>query len=129
MDQTPVLKTADQYKLMGKSKARTDIPAKVNGTAEFGIDAVPEGLDLSYAAVRRPPVPGTTAVSMDASQAMDMPGVYKILNMGNFVAVIGEGYWNAQQALNTIQVEWSESESPIKSTDDQFAACFVIFFA
>jgi len=122
MDQTPVLKTADQYKLMGKSKARTDIPAKVNGTAEFGIDAVPEGLDLSYAAVRRPPVPGTTAVSMDASQAMEMPGVYKILNMGNFVAVIGEGYWHAQQALNTIQVEWSESESPIKSTDDQFAA-------
>ncbi len=122
MDQTPVLKTADQYKLMGKSKARTDIPAKVNGTAEFGIDAVPEGLDLSYAAVRRPPVPGTTAVSMDASQAMEMPGVYKILNMGNFVAVIGEGYWHAQQALNTIQVEWSESESPIKSTDDQFVA-------
>ncbi|MCK0099966.1 molybdopterin-dependent oxidoreductase [Qipengyuania sp. S6317L1] len=122
MDQTPRLKTPDQYRLMGKSKARTDIPAKINGTAEFGIDAVPEGLDLSYAAVVRPPVPGTTVVSMNAEQAKTMSGVLQILNMGNFVALVADSYWQAQQAINTIQIEWSRSESPILTMDDQYAA-------
>lgn len=122
MDQTPALKTPDQYRLMGKSKARSDIPAKVNGTAEFGIDSVPEGLDLSYAAVVRPPVPGTSVVSMNAEQAKGMSGVLQILNMDNFVAVVADSYWQAQQAMNTVRIEWSASDSPIKTMDDQFAA-------
>ncbi len=121
MDQTPTLKTRDQYRLMGRSKARTDIPAKINGTAEFGIDAAPEGLDLSYAAVVRPPVPGTEAISMDAGRAEGMSGVLQILNMGNFVAVVADSYWQAQQAVNTIAIEWSQSASPVKTMDDQFA--------
>ncbi|MEM1051392.1 MAG: molybdopterin cofactor-binding domain-containing protein [Pseudomonadota bacterium] len=120
MDHTPTLKTRDQYRLMGKSKARTDIPAKINGTAEFGIDSVPEGLDLSYAAVVRPPVPGTEVVSMDATQAKTMKGVLQILNMGNFVAVVADSYWQAQQAINTIAIEWSPSESPVKTMEDQY---------
>lgn len=122
MDQTPRLKTPDQYRLMGKSKARTDIPAKINGTAEFGIDSVPEGLDLSYAALVRPPVPGTKVVSMNAEQAKTMSGVLQILNMDNFVAVLADSYWQAQQAINTVQIEWSRSESPILTMDDQYAA-------
>lgn len=122
MDHTPKLKTRDQYRLMGKSKARTDIPSKVNGTAEFGIDSVPEGLDLSYAAIVRPPVPGTSVVSMNAEQAKTMSGVLQILNMESFVAVVADSYWQAQQAVNTVQIEWSRSESPIKTMNDQFAA-------
>ncbi len=121
MDHTPVLKKPSEYRLMGKSKARTDIPDKITGRANFGIDAVPEGADLSYAATIRPPVPGTTVVSMDAKRAEEMPGVLQILNMGNFVAVVADSYWQAQQAVNTIQIEWSESESPVKTMDDQFA--------
>jgi isoquinoline 1-oxidoreductase beta subunit len=122
MDQTPKLKKASEYRLMGKSKARTDIPAKINGTAEFGIDSVPDGLDLSYAATMRPPVPGTKVERMDASRAKDMPGVLQILMMSDFVAVVADSYWEAQQALRRIDVEWSASESAVKTMDDQFAA-------
>lgn len=122
MPQTPTLKDPKDFRLMGKSKARTDIPPKVQGAADFGIDAkLPEG-DLSYAAVVRPPVPGTSVTAMDASQAEAMPGVLQILNMGDFVAVVADGYWQAQQALGTIGIEYSQSESPIKTTADQFAA-------
>nr|WP_298929852.1 molybdopterin cofactor-binding domain-containing protein [uncultured Erythrobacter sp.] len=122
MDATPTLKKASEYRLMGKSKLRTDIPEKINGTAEFGIDAAPEGLELSYAAVIRPPVPGTVAESMDAARSKEMSGVLQILNMGNFVAVVADSYWQAQQAVGTIEITWSQSESPIKTMDDQFAA-------
>ena len=122
MDQTPTLKTADQYTLIGKSKARKDIPGKVNGTAKFGIDAAPEGVEFSYSATVRPPVPGTSVASMDASRAKDMAGVLQILNMGDFVAVVADSYWQAQQALNRVDVTWTKSESPIKTTADQYAA-------
>ena len=125
MDSTPKLKDPKDYRLMGKSKRRTDIPAKVTGKADFGLDArIPgvEPTDLAYAAVRRPPVPGTSVTSIDAEAAKGMPGVQQILNMGSFIAVVADGYWNAQQALNTITAEYSQSESPIKTTKDQFDA-------
>ncbi|GAA4042733.1 xanthine dehydrogenase family protein molybdopterin-binding subunit [Parerythrobacter jejuensis] len=122
MPQTPALKDPKDFRLMGKSKARTDIPPKVNGTANFGIDAkLPEG-ELTYAAVRRRPVPGTMITAMDAGQAKSMPGVLQILNMGDFVAVVADSYWQAQQALGTITTEYSEPESPVRSNADQFAA-------
>ena len=122
MDQTPELKSSDSFRLMGRSKARTDIPSKVDGTAQFGIDAAPEGLALSYAASLRPPVPGTSVANMDAARAKTMPGVLQILNMGDFVAVVADSYWQAQQALGTVKVEWTASDSPIKTMDDQYAA-------
>ncbi|MEM7701171.1 MAG: molybdopterin cofactor-binding domain-containing protein [Pseudomonadota bacterium] len=122
MDQSPPLKTTDQYKLIGKSKARKDIPGKVDGTAKFGIDAAPEGVSFSYAASVRPPVPGTRVASMDASKAKEMSGVLQILNMGDFVAVVADSYWQAQQALNRVDVTWTESESAIKTSEDQFTA-------
>lgn len=122
MDQTPVLKTPEQYRLIGRSKPRTDIPAKVDGSARFGIDAAPEGLTLAYAATVRPPVPGTRVASMDASRAKEMRGVFQILNMEDFVAVVAESYWHAQQAVNTIEIEWTQSDSAIRTTADQFAA-------
>lgn len=122
MPQVPKLKDVSEYKLMGKSKARTDIPSKVDGTAKFGIDAQPDVEVMAYAAVRRPPVPGTTVKSMDATQAKTMPGVLQILNMGDHIAVVADSYWQAQQALATVQTEWTASESGIKTTADQFAA-------
>ena len=122
MPQTPALKAPKDYRLMGTDAPRTDIPAKVNGTASFGIDAVVPGQTMAYAAVRRAPVPGTRVAKMDASAAKAMPGVLQILNMGDFIAVVADSYWRAQQALNAITAEYTTAESPIRSSQDQFAA-------
>ncbi len=122
MPQTPVLKAPKDYRLMGTDAPRTDIPAKVNGTASFGIDAVVPGQTMTYAAVRRTPVPGTRVAKMDAGTAKGMPGVLQILNMGDFIAVVGDSYWQAQQALNAITAEYTSSESKIRTSADQFAS-------
>ena len=122
MPQTPALKDPKDYRLMGTDAPRTDIPAKVNGTASFGIDAVIPGHTMTYAAVRRAPVPGTRVAKMDAAGAKGMPGVLQILNMGDFIAVVGDSYWQAQQALNAITAEYTSSESKIRTSDDQFAS-------
>ncbi len=122
MPQTPALKSPKDYRLMGTDAPRTDIPEKVTGAAQFGIDATVPGQKLTYAAVRKVPVPGTRIASMKADAAKTMPGVLQILNMGDFLAVVADSYWQAQQALNTIEAEYTKSESSIRSTADQFAA-------
>ncbi|MDP3908560.1 molybdopterin cofactor-binding domain-containing protein [Novosphingobium sp.] len=121
MPQTPQMKAPENYRLMGKDVPRIDIPDKVNGAASFGIDAVVPGQTLTYAAVRRVPVPGTRVAKMDAAQAKTMPGVLQILNMGDFLAVVADSYWQAQQALNAVTAEYTAPESTIRSSDDQFA--------
>ncbi|WP_417620828.1 molybdopterin cofactor-binding domain-containing protein [Parasphingorhabdus sp.] len=104
----PRLKSPADYKIMGKPVPRHDIPAKVDGSAKFGIDADVPG--MKYAAVKAPPVVGATVESIDATTAKSMPGVLQILNMGDFVAVIADGYWQAQQALNSIEASYSKTE-------------------
>ncbi|MDJ0922218.1 MAG: molybdopterin-dependent oxidoreductase [Henriciella sp.] len=103
----PKLKTPDQYTFMGKSMPRHDIPAKVNGTAEFGIDVDLPG--MKYAAVMGPPVLGSMVERVDDSYATDMPGVVKILNKESFVAVVADGYWQAENALRQLDVTWTKT--------------------
>lgn len=105
----PKLKTRAEYKLMGQSLKRFDIPAKVDGTAEFGIDVDLPG--MKYAAVMGPPVLGATVAGVDASAAGAMPGVVKVLNKETFVAVVADGYWQAQQAVNALDVAWTATEA------------------
>ncbi|MEL7128407.1 MAG: molybdopterin cofactor-binding domain-containing protein [Pseudomonadota bacterium] len=103
----PRLKTADEFRLMGQPLKRFDIPSKVDGSATFGIDVDLPG--MKYAAVMGPPVLGTDVVDLDATAAEAMPGVIKVLNKGSFVAVVADGYWQAQQAISALNVRWSET--------------------
>ena len=110
MPQTPPLKDVSQYKLMGKGLQRLDIPAKVNGEALFGIDAQVPGQKLKYVAVKAPPVPGAKVEAINMATAKAMPGVREILNMGDFVAVVADGYWQAQMALNMVEPRYSRTD-------------------
>ena len=115
----PKLKTPDDYKLMGKSLPRFDIPAKTDGTAEFGIDV--DLPDMKYAAVMGPPVLGAEVVSVDDTYARDMPGVIKVMNKGSFVAVVADGYWQAENAVRQLDVAWSETGTETLNQSDIFA--------
>ncbi|WP_422007208.1 molybdopterin cofactor-binding domain-containing protein [Pyruvatibacter mobilis] len=105
----PTLKTVDEFKLMGTSAQRLDIPSKVNGTAQYGIDATVPGQKMKYAAVLSSPVPGAVADSMDDTEARSMRGVETVLNMGSFIAVVADSYWHAQQAVNAVSVTYSQT--------------------
>lgn len=120
LPRSPQIKTADQFKLMGTSAPRKDIPLKVDGSAIFGVDGAPENQPLKYAAVKAAPVVGAKIESMDASAAKAMGGVLQILNMGDFVAVVADSYWQAEQALRTIKVTYTKTENDTANTDDMF---------
>ncbi len=114
----PQLKTVAEYKLMGQSLPRFDIPSKTDGTAEFGMDVDLSG--MKYAAVMGPPVLGAETQSIDDTYARDMPGVLQILDKGTFVAVVADGYWQAENAIRQLDVTWSETGAEALNQTDIF---------
>jgi len=115
----PRLKTPEEFQLMGKPLKRFDIPAKTDGTAQFGIDVDLPG--MKYAAVMGPPVLGAEVARVDDTYAADMPGVIKVLNKGTFVAVVADGYWQAENAVRQLDVTWTETGAEGLSQSDLYA--------
>ncbi|MBY6163450.1 molybdopterin-dependent oxidoreductase [Mameliella alba] len=119
------LRDRRDWKLLGKSLPRKDIPAKSTGTAQFGIDTRLPG--MRFAAVRMSPTRGAMA-SYDAFEASRMPGVEKVVDLGDGLAVIATNTWLAQQAVDAIEVDWGPAPYPA-STDDMVAAIEAAFDA
>ena len=103
---TPKLKDASAFKIIGKPVKRLDTPAKVDGSAEFGMDVRLPG--MLYAALAQCPVIGGKPVSFDATRAKGMPGVKHIVQISDGVAVVADTYWHARKALETVDVKWNE---------------------
>lgn len=112
----PKLKDTKDFTLMGTSVPRIDIPSKVNGTAKFGIDVDLPG--MKYAAVMGPPVHGARVKSLNDASAKSMRGVQSVVNEGDFIAVVGDSYWHAQQAIYALEVEWTETGRESQSQED-----------
>ena len=104
----PTLKRPDQFNIMGKHVERFDIPAKVDGSAIFGVDVELSG--MKYACVKCAPVFGSTVVSVNSSIAETMAGVVKVVELNSGVGVIADSYWQAKKALDTIEVKYTENE-------------------
>jgi isoquinoline 1-oxidoreductase beta subunit len=104
LDQEPKIKSPDQYRLVGKSTPRLDTPAKLDGSAKFGIDAQIPG--MVYAAVIQCPVPGGKLKSVDESALAGRPGILKVVKMEGAVAVAADKFWRAKTAADLLKIEW-----------------------
>jgi isoquinoline 1-oxidoreductase beta subunit len=104
---------------MGKHVERLDIPSKVDGSAQFAIDADVPG--MKYAAIRRAPVFGSSVERLIDAKARAAPGVARVVNLGDAVAVVADGYWQAKQALAEVEVVWSASGTALSSSEEIFA--------
>ena len=106
-------KARQDWKLIGQSTPRSDIPAKVMGQAQFGADVRLPG--LVFAAMRMSPVLGGTASSMDTTAALAMAGVEKVVQIDAWgggtggLAVVGKSTWHARQGVQAVQVQWQTS--------------------
>jgi isoquinoline 1-oxidoreductase subunit beta len=101
----PRLKDPKDFRIIGTRAHRLDTPAKVNGTAMFGIDVKVPG--LLTAVVERSPVFGGKLVRHDAAKALAIQGVRRVLPIESGVAVVGDGYWPAMQGRKALVVEWN----------------------
>lgn len=111
---TPTLKTAAEFKLIGTSPQRRDTPAKVTGTATFGMDYKMPG--MLYAAIERCPVFEGKVKTFDAAKAKAMPGVKEVFSIGHGVAVVADNTWTALQAKKAVAITWDEGPRAGNST-------------
>ena len=102
----PPLKDPKQFKVLGQAVPRLDVPEKVNGTAQFGIDVKLPG--LLTARVVRSPVFGGKVASFNADKAKAVPGVRHVVQVTNGVAVVADNYWAASKGAQAIDVKWDE---------------------
>lgn len=107
---TVQLKDRKQWRVIGQPAPRLDVPAKVDGTARFGLDVRLPG--MRFAAVRLSPALGGAPGRIDAQAALAMPGVHRVVSLPAYAgtsagfAVIADNSWQALQAARAVQVEW-----------------------
>jgi isoquinoline 1-oxidoreductase beta subunit len=104
------LKDPKDWKIAGKPLKRLDTPDKVTGKQVYGFDLKLPG--MVNAAVKECPVFGGKVKSFDAAKVSTMPGVKKVVQVGNSgVAVVADTWWHAKTALDALQIEWDEGEN------------------
>jgi CO/xanthine dehydrogenase Mo-binding subunit len=98
-------KPASEWKILGTSVPRLDIPALAAGRFEFVHNVRVPG--MLHGRVVRPPDVGATLVRVDESSINTMPGFVKIVVKNNFVGVVAEKPWQATQMASTLKAEWT----------------------
>ncbi|MEL7025493.1 MAG: molybdopterin cofactor-binding domain-containing protein [Pseudomonadota bacterium] len=107
----PKLKPRSEWRLLGQSQARVDIPAKSTGAAEFAIDTRLPG--MLFATLVRNPHLGAGMRSFNADVAQSMRGVHAIVPLTDGVAVVADNTWRAIKAARTIEFDWARAEYPL----------------
>jgi isoquinoline 1-oxidoreductase beta subunit len=99
------LKSAREFKIVGRPVPRLDTPQKVDGSAEFGIDVKLPG--MLYAALAQCPVLGGKVHRVDASAAEAIPGVRKVLSTDGGVIVVADHFWQALKGRAALRIDWA----------------------
>jgi len=109
-----LLKQPKDFKLIGTPARRLDTPAKINGTAIYGIDARPPG--VKFATLAQSPVFGGRVKSVDDNAARSVKGVRQVVRLDDAVAVVADHMWAAKQGLAALKVEWDDGPHAKLST-------------
>ena len=108
------LKDPKEFRLIGHQAPRVDVPAKVDGSAQFTLDVALPG--MLVALLKRPPLFGATVKSFDATAAGAIPGVVKVVQVPRGVAVIAKSFWAAKQGRDALTVEWDDTNAEKRSS-------------
>ena len=123
---SPKLKEPKDFKLIGKSLPRLDVPTRVNGSAKYGIDAKVDG--MLYAVVLHSPVIHGKIKSIDDTAALKVGGVKKVVKIDRAVpyktmeavAIVATNTWAAMEGRKALKVEWDNGDFDAVSTDAYF---------
>jgi isoquinoline 1-oxidoreductase beta subunit len=117
------LKDKSQYRLIGKSVPRRDIPAKVNGSAQYAIDVRLPG--MVYATVRHSPVHGGAPESWNEDKVSSMRGVLGTIRLPEGVAVIADSLPHALAARGALEVAWKPGKAEGFDSEKALADTYV----
>ena len=112
-------KTVPELKYTGQPLQRDDIPAKVDGTLTWAVDVKLPG--MVHARNVKPPFACATLASIDESSVKGLPGFIKVMNKGNYVAVVCEREEQAIRAARQLKTTWNKpATAPFPSSEGLF---------
>lgn len=114
---SPELKDAAKFKYIGKYNKRLDALAKVQGSADFGIDSAVD--NMVYALVVRPNAIGAKLVKHNGADLSDESGFVAITEIDSGLAVVANSYWAARKIARKLEIEWAQPEI-LPSTQSAF---------
>jgi nicotinate dehydrogenase subunit B len=114
------VKAVQDLKMVGQSPQRYDIPPKVDGSLKWAVDAKVAG--MVHARNVKPPVAGAKLVRIDESSVRTLPGFIRVVNKGNYVAVVCEREEQAIKAAKQLKVTWEKPSSPPFPTSEDLYA-------
>ena len=113
------VKAVQDLKYVGQALPRYDIPSKVDGSLKWAVDMKAPG--MVHARNVKPPVAGAKLVSIDESSVRNLPGFVKVVNKGNYVAVVCEREEQAINAARALKCNWQKPTSaPFPASEDLF---------
>ena len=99
------LKSPDDFRLIGHSVPRWDVPAKTDGSARFAIDMHVPG--MLYGMILRSPVHNGQPESFNEATVRALPGVTTTVQLEHGVGVIGESIESVLKAREVLDVQWA----------------------
>lgn len=114
------LKDPKNWKLVGKGVKRLDTADKLTGKQIYAIDVTLPG--MLNASIMEAPVFGAKVKSYDEAKAKAMPGVRHVMKVGDTaVAVVATTWWQANEALKTLNITWEDGPNNQVSSETMAA--------
>ena len=113
-----LLKEPGDFRVIGTVKPRLDLPQKLDGSAQYGIDITLPG--MVYATTVHSPVFGGKPLKVNDSKARALDGVYEVITLGDSatnvaacVAVVARDTWTALKAAETLSIQWDTGNNEL----------------
>ena len=113
------LKQPKDYRLIGKDVPRTEIPAKVDGSAQFAVDMrLP---DMVYGVLERGNLHGAKPTLTNESDILAVKGVLKIVPFDYAIGIIASSLEQAMAAKKLLKIDWSDAEATGFNSEEIFS--------
>ena len=132
-DEAPVLKSQDEFRLIGHEVEPQRVREVVTGTTSYGIDVREPG--MRHAVIARCPYFDGELDSFDAEPALAVPGVQQVVaiagpkpgenytTMAPGIAVVADSTWAAIKGREALKVSWKRGPFANETTAGFNATC------
>ena len=104
----PKLKDPSEFRIIGRSLPRVDVPDKVTGRAIYASDVrLPRMLSATLV---QSPVFGGKVAAVDDTAARAIAGVHSVVRFDDWVGVIADTFWHALQGARALKITWNEGD-------------------
>ncbi len=114
LDAQPRLKAESARALIGQPLHKLDVPAKVNGSAVFGIDVKVPDMLAGFVKMA-PTLNGKPVAVRNRNAVRALAGVVDVVMAKDAVIVVADTYWQAKKAADTLDVQWQDTAPPADS--------------